>query len=529
MTASSSTDLFPLRIGTRDEFAQLESFLRQAGFDEEGVCLAMKIPNLKLLGGALREPSRLASAEPPLLALLIRLFIAGESVAASDVERLVDPGVRAVLLALDLVRRAPVDGPNAYAATVFLYPVEGVFITSDRHAPGSGDDWKPPPDVVFPALFHGTQRFLHLLPPGRADDALDLCSGSGVAAFVLSRHARRAVASDITPRAMHFCAFNRLLNRRLNVEVAQGDLYEAVPGQTFDVIVAHPPYVPSQSITHIYRDGGVTGEEIIRRVIAGLPGALRPGGVFHMVCAAWDAKNAPFEDRVRAWLGSSAAEFDVLFALQSGTPAAEVASDAAKHGQGDHALPSRWQQLFNEAELEQNVYGALVLARAPAGTVGSRRPVTRRVRLSVLTDAMAFPVLFERLHWLDAHERGGDLTAALVGQRPRPAPHLRVEMAYAPGAAGLVRENVVLIADWPFAARTQIDPWMFELVARLDGSRTLEAAYRSVRDSGEMPEAFRVEDSVKLIALGIERGYWNVEYGEPSGSAAPGDPGLHAG
>ena len=116
-------------------------------------------------------------------------------------------------------------------APVLLYPVGGFLIASDRHNSPDGSPFVPPADIVFPAIFAGTLQFLGLVPSGPMEAALDLCSGTGIAAMMMGRTAGRAVAADITARATHFAHFNRLLNDCPNVAIVQGDLYAPVAGR----------------------------------------------------------------------------------------------------------------------------------------------------------------------------------------------------------------------------------------------------------------------------------------------------------
>src|SRR5207247_9643854 len=108
----------------------------------------------------------------------------------------------------------------------------------------------------------------------------------------------------------------------------------------FDGIVAHPPYVPALEQSRVVRDGGDTGESILRRIVAELPRYLRPGGTLYCVSAGWDAKDGPLESRLRRWLGERAREFDVIFA-QQGEVAAErlVRWRADKAGAGECCAP----------------------------------------------------------------------------------------------------------------------------------------------------------------------------------------------
>src|SRR3989442_11725046 len=66
--------------------------------------------------------------------------------------------------------------------------------------------------------------------------------------------------------------------------------------------------MPSLSSRMTFRDGGETGETIIQRIVESLPRYLEPGGMFCSVTAGADLIAAPFEKRVREWLGGAPPE-----------------------------------------------------------------------------------------------------------------------------------------------------------------------------------------------------------------------------
>jgi release factor glutamine methyltransferase len=116
--------------------------------------------------------------------------------------------------------------------------------------------------------------------------AIDLCTGAGAIAAVLAVHRPRArvVAADVDPRAVA-CA------RANGVDAHEGDLFDALPTglEPADVVVAVVPYVPSADLPLLQRDtftfetplaydGGEDGTALLRRVVAGAPTRLRPGG-----------------------------------------------------------------------------------------------------------------------------------------------------------------------------------------------------------------------------------------------------------
>jgi release factor glutamine methyltransferase len=129
---------------------------------------------------------------------------------------------------------------------------------------------------------------LAALPEGGR--ALDLCTGSGAIAvsLALGRPGARVVATDVSEDALTVARENAA---RLGavVELATGDLWAAVHGDArFDVIASNPPYIPSRELAGLSRevrrepcialDGGEDGLAVLRRVVAGAPARLVPGG-----------------------------------------------------------------------------------------------------------------------------------------------------------------------------------------------------------------------------------------------------------
>src|SRR5438132_1690026 len=275
---STFLDQTPVRMGSEQEFACVTRALNDASFDEETICRAFKLKDMSKVGSIAEDDIERADVSPQ-LKVLTRLFFLPALALRADIEGVFDQATIDSFLSLGLLGTGEF-GNDEFYARALLYPVAGFVIASDRHSLPDESDFEPPADIVFPAIFGGTLQFLRLLPEDWKGTALDLCSGSGVAAFALGRTGKAAVSADVTERAADFARFNCALNAIENVEVARGDLYEAVPGRRFGCIVAHPPYVPSLETKAIWRDGGVTGEALVRRMIERLPEYLEPGGVF---------------------------------------------------------------------------------------------------------------------------------------------------------------------------------------------------------------------------------------------------------
>jgi release factor glutamine methyltransferase len=145
---------------------------------------------------------------------------------------------------------------------------------------------------------------------------LDLCCGSGAvgAALVTALAPAELYAVDIDPVAAA-CARRNL--GPLGGEVFEGDLYGPLPPSLrgrVDVLAANVPYVPSADVRllpaearehelRVALDGGPDGLTVLRRVAAGAPSWLAPGG---FVLTETSQRQAPAATRAMAQAGLTA-------------------------------------------------------------------------------------------------------------------------------------------------------------------------------------------------------------------------------
>jgi release factor glutamine methyltransferase len=125
------------------------------------------------------------------------------------------------------------------------------------------------------------------LPRGAA--VLELCAGTGLAGIMAARaHGGRATTVDVSRRAQLTARLNGLLNG-VPVSARRGDLFAPVAGESFDLIVSNPPYVPAAGDALPARgparawDAGRDGRALLDRICAEAPGRLRPGGVVLLI------------------------------------------------------------------------------------------------------------------------------------------------------------------------------------------------------------------------------------------------------
>ncbi len=119
-------------------------------------------------------------------------------------------------------------------------------------------------------------------PTLRYRNALDLCTGSGLHACALSRVADRVTGLDLNPRAIAYARLNAELNRVATASFSVSDLFAAVSGERFDLIVCNPPFLflpPDLRGRCLDGDGGAMGMELVLRLMRGLPSQLAADGM----------------------------------------------------------------------------------------------------------------------------------------------------------------------------------------------------------------------------------------------------------
>jgi release factor glutamine methyltransferase len=120
---------------------------------------------------------------------------------------------------------------------------------------------------------------------------LDLCTGSGAIAVALAKElpAARIIATDVSPAAVAIAKRNAERNGFADrIEVREGDLWQPVAGETFDLIASNPPYIASAVIPTLSPevkgepvlalDGGTDGMAFYDRICVAARIHLEPGG-----------------------------------------------------------------------------------------------------------------------------------------------------------------------------------------------------------------------------------------------------------
>lgn len=479
-----------------DAFAMLRDALAAAKFDEPTVSARLGVPSLYDVKRLADGRTTLASPPEDANAVLVRLFIDSETMPTAVVERLLGTDVLAALDALGLV--APAVGVDAsLAATAMLYPTQGLWLASDRQPMRAADLALLPQDYVFSALSSLTAQYLDVLPDAPGRRVLELCAGTGVAAVRAARRgAAEAWATDIAPRCVEFIRFNARLNDVADrVRAVESDAWSALGAETFDLVVAHPPYVPALSHRFDFRDGGADGEQVARRLVEDLAAHVRPGGRFVMRAAISNRRGAAIATRVREWLGTGGDAFDMVV-LENGVYGPMGAYAAVTKGGKDYVDLERWLRHFDALGVEGFAVCFVEMRRDVAG----RAPLTERRVAGRPPDARAIDWVFRWARRVAS--KGATPEARLAGQRPRVAPGVRVAVHLESDASG-AWSNVGAAVEtaWPTHNVVQAPPLAPTLLELCDGTRDVPAVLAGLREAGLVSEDVSRADVAHLVEV----------------------------
>ncbi|MFF8387818.1 HemK2/MTQ2 family protein methyltransferase [Streptomyces kanasensis] len=129
---------------------------------------------------------------------------------------------------------------------------------------------------------------LDTVPLREGTRVLDIGTGSGALALEAARRGGRVTAVDLSRRAVLATRLNAAL-AGVRVRAVRGDLLSPVAGESFDLIMANPPYVPDPEGARRPRgaarawDAGHDGRLILDRICREAPGLLRPDGTLLLV------------------------------------------------------------------------------------------------------------------------------------------------------------------------------------------------------------------------------------------------------
>ena len=145
-------------------------------------------------------------------------------------------------------------------------------------------------ELMLSGIFGGEEAPL-IEDVTQVTSVLDLCTGSGCLAIIAAGifPAAEIDAADLSPDALAVARINLEEHGAAErISLHEGDLFEAVDGATYDLIICNPPYVAAEEV-HAFPPeyghepvmahlGGEDGLDLVRRILEEAADHLNPGG-----------------------------------------------------------------------------------------------------------------------------------------------------------------------------------------------------------------------------------------------------------
>lgn len=168
--------------------------------------------------------------------------------------------------------------------------------------------------------------------PDSVEAVLDIGTGSGCLAILaaLAFPNAQVDAVDVSPGALEVARTNVSENGLdARIRLAESDLFSAVTGRRYDLIIANPPYVDADDMAALPREyrhepmlalaGGPDGLDIVRRLLDEVGDFLNPcGGLLCEIGTGREILDAAFPHLSLLWLDSEQSSGEVFWISAEG-------------------------------------------------------------------------------------------------------------------------------------------------------------------------------------------------------------------
>lgn len=181
-------------------------------------------------------------------------------------------------------------------------------------------------ELMFSGIFGGDEAPL-IEDVGNVTSVLDLCTGSGCLAIIAAGIFPDAEvdAAELSSGALEVARINISEHDvEDRVTLLEGDLFDAVEGRTYDLIISNPPYVAGGEVDAFPPEynhepvmahlGGEDGLDLVRRILSAAADHLNPGG--GLLCEIGTGRERLVDDYPQLdflWLDTEESEGEVFW------------------------------------------------------------------------------------------------------------------------------------------------------------------------------------------------------------------------
>lgn len=323
---------------------------------------------------------------------------------------------------------------------------------------------------------------------------LDLGTGCGVQALLAEDSADDVVATDRNPRASAYAQLAARLNG-VALDTRTGDLLEPVAGERFELVVSNPPFVVSPGVRYGYRDAGLDGDDVCRRLVQELPQVLAERGTAVLLANWLHVEGEDGDERVRSWFTGTGCDGWVV-QRELAAPEDYVTAWLRDTDEGPRfdELFDQWVGWFAERRVEAVAFGVVALR------AGGRE----RVALEDVVQPTA-PTWGEQV---DLRFAAMDLLqGSLLPARLRLRDDVRLQQSARRGPHGWQLDGSVLQQTSGLRWSGGVDAYGATLLAGCDGTRRLGELLAVLARSAGISDAEAAEQVLPVVERLVEQGF----------------------
>lgn len=478
------------------DHASLRAVFKSAGFDDTAILERLDIRDFPSLKGTDMPVLMKKTDSGSALDTLIRLFLIDvpcsqntvrNAFGALDIEVLNDAGILSVT------------DDGMIEAGIKIIPHRGLYIAFDR------------PGILLTGLSENyvmgigssTLTLANVTVRKHCRNTLDLGCGCGYHALLAASHSEKVFASDINPRALDFTRFNAELNGFDNIMCVEGNLFEPFAGQEFDLIITNPPFVISPEKRYIYRDGGLSGDELCRQIAKLAGNHLSEGGFLQMLCNWVEYEGTDWRETLSGWFENSGCD---SWVIRSETRSiGTYASTWIKHTEKADSLNfterfKEWLQYYKGLGIS-SIGAGIVNMRKFSGENNWFRPDEAPEKMlgpcgrNIEDGFKAFDYLFT----------ADDET--LLKTKFRLSEDARLERVSAPTPEGWADESIKLTLAKGLVYSGGIDPVMSNMLIKFDGTNILAELLAEVSSAVNVPISNLQQGFCNMIREMMAKGF----------------------
>jgi len=476
------------------ENQEVREFLQSSGYNTNaliGTFGHTDVPQVHLmklfLVGVAMEPDRLN--------ILFRWFWIGSPVEKAIAQQFIPERILELMLRSGMLA----EEEGNLTSEVRISPFNEFFILSDHAVARTGalrtDTvlWPNPTSMLC----------YHLAMQAPVERTLDFGTGNGILALAAAGHSGSVIATDLNPRAAEFCRFNAALNGITNIEYREGNAFEPVKGERFDLILANPPFFVTPKVRRVYSDNGMELDGFCRNLIRQAPEHLTEKGYCQMLVEWVQLKGQPWRERLGKWFEGLGCDVWVMVDyMRSALDYALIRVQEDRDELGDPgaqaALTSSWQKYFEEREVEA-IFGGIIVMRRREGRNWVRMEELQSMPTRPFGDFMRR--VFESRDYLETHT-----DEELLESRPVLPQSARLfkQFTISPDGWQLTSVDLQLGEGLPY--RLALQPQVADFVGLCDGKRTLGEIADTTAAAVSVDPGLVRRESCKIIRQVADKG-----------------------